>query len=175
MLIDGRSGAGKTTLATALAQATGARLLHLDDVYPGWDGLAAAAEAVRQQVLVPRRTGRRGDWRRWDWLASAPAERHAVPADGGLICEGSGLLTRRSAPLGDLTLWVRLEDAERRRRALDRDGATYAPHWERWAAQECAAIAAERPQDLADRTVDGRAVQALLSGRTARIAYRRCP
>ncbi len=175
VLIDGRSGAGKTTLAGALAAATGAGLLHLDDLYPGWDGLAAAADSVRRQVLVPRRTGRRGAWRRWDWRAGAPAERHRVPAGGGLVCEGSGLLTRRSAPLGDLTLWVELEDDERRRRALARDGAAYEPHWERWAAQEREAVARERPQRLADLVVDGGRVQALLRGRTARTAYRRSP
>lgn len=34
----------------------------------------------------------------------------------------------------DLSIWI--EDPgedERRRRALARDGATYAPHWQRWA------------------------------------------
>ena len=175
VLIDGRSGAGKTTLAAALASATGARLLRLDDLYPGWDGLARAAESVRREVLAPRRTGRAGSWRRWDWAVGAAAERHVVSAGGGLVCEGSGLLTRRSAPLGDLTIWVRLDDDERRRRALLRDGATYAPHWDRWAAQERAAIDAEHPDRLADLVVDGLAVQRLLSGRTARTAYRRSP
>ncbi|MEO8095730.1 MAG: hypothetical protein ABI632_12485, partial [Pseudolysinimonas sp.] len=40
VLIDGRSGAGKTTLARELAPLVGAQLVSLDDVYPGWDGLA---------------------------------------------------------------------------------------------------------------------------------------
>ncbi len=38
-LVDGRSGSGKTTFATELAEREGAQLLSLDDVYPGWDGL----------------------------------------------------------------------------------------------------------------------------------------
>ena len=38
----------------------------------------------------------------------------------------------------------------RRRRALDRDGETYAPHWERWAAQERVTFARERTRARAD-------------------------
>ena len=38
----------------------------------------------------------------------------------------------------------------RRARALSRDGETYAPHWERWAAQEDAVYRSSRPRDRAD-------------------------
>ncbi|MFD1722729.1 hypothetical protein [Amnibacterium endophyticum] len=175
VLVDGRSGAGKSTLAHALVDRTGAALVRLDDCYPGWDGLLAGAEAVTSDLLVPRRTGRPGGWRRWDWAAGEPAERHVVPPSGGLVVEGSGLLSRRSAPLADLALWLELDAGERRRRALARDGAAYEPHWDRWAAQEAERIAAERPRRLADLVVDGEHVQALPSGRTARIAYRGRP
>ena len=156
VLIDGGSGAGKSTLADLLVAASGAALVRLDDLYPGWDGLAAGAEAVRRDLLAPRATGRDGTWRRWDWIREAPAERAVVPRAGGLICEGSGVLTRGSAPLADLALWVDLDAAERRRRAIARDGEPYARQWERWAAQEAAAIAANAPQELADLVVSGR-------------------
>lgn len=175
VLIDGRSGAGKSTLARAAAAATGAALVRLDDLYPGWDGLAAGAEAVRRDVLVPRRTGRPASWRRWDWAAGRAADRVPVPATGGVICEGSGVLTRASAPLADVTIWVELDDAERRRRALQRDGDLFAPHWDRWAAQEAAAIAVERPRGLAGRTVDGSLVQPPFRDRSAGGPYRERP
>ncbi|MEG8037277.1 hypothetical protein QP157_18770 [Sphingomonas sp. LR61] len=51
VLVDGRSGTGKTTLGDQLAQLLGAQVVHLDDVYPGWDGLRAAADAVARDVL----------------------------------------------------------------------------------------------------------------------------
>jgi anthranilate synthase component 1/para-aminobenzoate synthetase len=41
----------------------------------------------------------------------------------------------------------------RKKRALDRDGAAYAPHWDRWAAQEDAMLARERTPDRADITL----------------------
>lgn len=41
--IDGPAGAGKTSLANHLAESAPMReptILRLDDIYPGWDGLA---------------------------------------------------------------------------------------------------------------------------------------
>ena len=55
--VDGRSGAGKTTLAVELAARlrahhTGSRF-HLEEIYPGWDGLAAGVERYVSTVLAP--------------------------------------------------------------------------------------------------------------------------
>ena len=36
----------------------------------------------------------------------------------------------------DLLVWLEAPEGLRRERALSRDGQTFAPHWERWAAQE---------------------------------------
>ena len=146
LLIDGRSGAGKTVLARRLADATGATLVSLDDVYPGWDGLAAGAAAVPGIV-------RDGRWRRWDWTADAWGEPASVDRTGSLIVEGCGAISRASRPLADHAWWLDRDDAERKARALGRDGDAYAPHWERWAAQEEAFAAAERPRELADLVV----------------------
>jgi len=143
LLIDGRSGAGKTQLARALARRTGARIVSLDEVYPGWDGLAAGAAAVPGII-------REGRWRRWDWIADAPGEPAHVGRDGSLIVEGCGAITRASRALADHAWWIDRDDAERRERALGRDGEAYAPHWERWAAQEEALARREGSPALAD-------------------------
>src|SRR6202042_2836673 len=37
--VDGRSGSGKTWFAGRLARPLDAPVIHLDDLYPGWDGL----------------------------------------------------------------------------------------------------------------------------------------
>ena len=75
------------------------------------------------------------------------------------MCEGCGVLTRRSAPLADLRIWVELDGDRRKARALRRDGDLFAPHWERWAAQEDAMIRNEAPTSLADLVVDGATVR----------------
>jgi len=149
VLIDGGSGAGKTTLATALASHLPAQLVSLDDIYPGWDGLESASAAVADEVLAHSR------WQRWDWVAGRPADVHGVDPAAPLIVEGSGALSRRNRDLATFGLWLELPTEERRRRALERDGETYAPHWERWARQERAFFRRERPDLLAVLVLDG--------------------
>ena len=53
-----------------------------------------------------------------------------------LIVEGCGAI-RRESPLESTTrIWIETDDEIRRKRALERDGEMYAPHWTRWALQE---------------------------------------
>ena len=140
VLIDGRSGSGKTTLARNLVARWPlhgrVQLVGLDSVYPGWDGLADGVETARELILRPHARGLLGVWERWDWDTSAPAEAHAVDPSLPLIVEGSGLLTAATARLGDVRVWLESPLGSRIRRALDRDGDIYRPHWTRWAEQE---------------------------------------
>ncbi|MDJ1113671.1 hypothetical protein [Microbacterium dauci] len=154
VVIDGRSGAGKTTLAARLLASAPvpAAVLGLDDVYPGWDGLAAGADAALA-VLRAVRDGRPGEWTTWDWARDAPGARRALPHADLVIAEGSGLLTPDVAAIADIRVWLEAPAAQRRDRALGRDGETYRPHWERWAAQEETHLVADDPVGLADLVV----------------------
>jgi gluconate kinase len=146
VLIDGGSGAGKTSLGERLAPAIDAQLVSLDDIYPGWDGLEAGSAAVVADVL---RSGDPG-WRGWDWTVGRAAGWHPVDPDRALVVEGCGALSRAARDRATLGVWVDLDAAERKRRALARDGDAYAPHWDRWARQEAAFWAREHPWELAD-------------------------
>ena len=145
LLIDGRSGSGKSELATAIAAGTTAQVVRLDDIYPGWDGLAEGSEQV-PFIISERR------WRRWDWPNSRYEEWHEL--DGDLIVEGCGSLSGASRSLADFALWVEHPPEDRRRRALERE-PSFAAHWDAWAAQENAFMALEHPESLADAVVDG--------------------
>jgi len=150
ILIDGRSGSGKTELARlVVAHVPGAQLVRLDDLYPGWDGLDVASAAVPHIIATHR-------WQEWDWTRNEPSEWHYLDPARELVIEGVGALSRASRPLAGIALWVELDDAVRKRRALARDGEAYAPNWERWAAQERRFIARENPRSLADVVVSGR-------------------
>ncbi|MHA6694354.1 nucleoside/nucleotide kinase family protein [Homoserinimonas sp. A520] len=152
ILIDGRSGSGKTELAKRMAlEIPGAQLVRLDDIYPGWDGLEAGSRHVHDHVLAasaPR-------WQRWDWTENAWVEWHPLDPSRPIIIEGCGALSRANRALADYGIWVELDEPTRKARALVRDGDAYVPHWERWAAQEQAFIDRERPQQLADELIEG--------------------
>lgn len=148
LLVDGRSGSGKTELARAIVDGwPEAQLLRMDDLYPGWTGLAAGASALPSVLAA-------GRWQRWDWAAASFAEEHTIDPMRPLVVEGVGALTRASRRLAALAVWIETDDALRRTRALSRD-AYFAPHWEAWAAQEIELIEREHPQRLADAVLPG--------------------
>ena len=142
--IDGRSGSGKTRLSELLeqslsAEGIGVRVLNLDSIYPGWDGLAEGTKTWRK-ISRNLREGKPANYREWDWHADAPGPKHTIsPAqETVIICEGVGAITGTC----DVRIVVKAPDELRYRRAIDRDGEMYRPHWERWAAQEEALLAA---------------------------------
>jgi hypothetical protein len=153
--VDGRAGAGKTVLAARLAPLLGAAVVHMDDLYPGWDGLAAAVPALVDQVLDPVAAGRPAAHRRWDWNAGRYAGTVAVPPADVLLVEGVGCGARPAHPYLSILVWVEAPLPARMARALARDGEAFRPHWRRWARQEDELLLAERTPDRADLWVDG--------------------
>lgn len=160
ILIDGRSGSGKTHFAEHLMTTLGAsshqpgaspstppdpnttpQLVHLEDFYPGWGGLFAAARMLAAEVLQPNCPG----FRRWDWEKNTPAQWQPLDPGRPLIVEGVGALSpealavlrRRGIP--HRTLVLDAPTQLRKHRALHRD-PYYAPWWNMWAAQERAHI-----------------------------------
>ena len=130
--IDGYSGSGKSTLAAALVRlVNGWQVLHLDDWYPGWDGLEAGADIARR-IAADLRGGRASSYEAWDWDKGTTGATTRVPLAPTII-EGCGAIEAEA----DLVIWIADPgEEERRNRALARDGQTYAPHWQRWARQD---------------------------------------
>jgi uridine kinase len=149
VLIDGGAGSGKTTLASQLIASWPGeppQLVSLDELYPGWHGLAVAS------ALVPEVISGAG-FRRWDWTAGAPDGRRELDPSRGLVIEGCGAITPAACALADLSVWLELPATERRARALARDGELFAAHWDEWADQEAEHWRAEHPAQLADLVI----------------------
>ena len=152
--IDGPAGSGKTTLAAAVAAAEpAARVVHMDDLYDGWDGLPRLAEQL-DDLLLPLARGAAGTYRRYDWIAGAYAETVTVAPAPLLVLEGVGCGTRRHAGLVTALAWVEAPEELRLRRGLERDGAAMRPQWLRWQADEAALFERERTRGRADLVVD---------------------
>ncbi|ERG63402.1 hypothetical protein L332_02920 [Agrococcus pavilionensis RW1] len=150
-IVDGRSGAGKTELAARLAAESGARVIHMDDLYAGWHGLATGSRLLERGILAPLAAGRTAVWRRWDWaIGDWGAEDRAEPGEP-LIVEGCGSLTLQSREHADRALWLEAPEEVRHARALARDGED--SWWMLWREQEDAHIAANDPAALADDVI----------------------
>ncbi|MFF2051573.1 ATP-binding protein [Leifsonia sp. NPDC058194] len=158
VLIDGPSGAGKSSLADDLLRewpaAGSPRLVRMDDLYPGWDGLDDGSAALGRDLLEPLRNAGAGRWRRWDWAGERPADWVEVRGSDPVIVEGCGTLARGNVAAADLALWLDADDTLRKRRALDRDGETFAQHWDRWQAEFESYLARERPRESASLVLD---------------------
>ena len=155
LAIDGPAGSGKSTLAAQLAARLGAPVLAMDDIYPGWDGLAEAAPLLVRSVLQSLALDRPAKYRRYDWTRHEYADLVDVPAVPMLVVEGCACGSRIVTPYLSLLLWVEAPEDVRFDRGIARDGETFRPYWERWARQEDTLFAAEGTRERADHRVDG--------------------
>lgn len=154
ILIDGQSGVGKTTLSLLMADALGATVIHLDDVYPGWGGLAVGRDAVIDGVIRNVVEGRAGRVRRWNWERSTPGIDLIVPPAEVLIVEGCGISTPESRALADVIVWVECSEVSRRERLANRDGVSFDEHRDVWDTQVVRHIAENNPIETATVTVN---------------------
>lgn len=150
--VDGPSGAGKTGFSDGLAEAAGADVLHLEDVYPGWGGLAATPPIIAG-VLEAIAVDGIGTAHRWDWDVAAPGPLLRVPPTSLLVLDGVGSGAAVIRPYLSLLIWVDAPADVRKERALARDGGTYAPYWDMWADQERDHFAREATRHHADLVV----------------------
>nr|WP_246299174.1 4-amino-4-deoxy-L-arabinose transferase [Nocardioides panaciterrulae] len=155
LCIDGPAGSGKTTLAAAVAAGrTDTPVVHMDDLYDGWQGLPRLPGQLAA-LLAPLTRGEPGRYRRYDWHAGSYAETVTVRPAPLLVLEGVGAGARSIARLITLLVWVTAPPELRLRRGLERDGASMAPQWERWMRDEAEHLARERTAARADVVVDG--------------------
>ncbi|MGH3089884.1 MAG: uridine kinase, partial [Rubrobacteraceae bacterium] len=146
---------GKTVFAEKVSGALDAPTLHMDDIYPGWDGLADAVPKLVGWILEPLAKGRPVRYRRFDWERGEYAEWNEIPPPRVLVVEGVGSGARAASPRLSFLVWVEAPKDLRMRRGIERDGEAFRPHWEMWARQEEAMFAEERTRERADLLVDG--------------------
>ena len=152
--IDGLSGAGKTTLASLVAARLGAPVVHMDDLDPGWDGLAAGVAYLVDAVLRPLAVGEPARYRAWDWADERRGAVRSLVPPPTLVLEGCGASVGEASTFASVRVWVEAPIEIRRARGLARDGEAFRPYWQCWAAQEEAVFAADGTRARADLVVE---------------------
>jgi uridine kinase len=153
--VDGRSGSGKTSLAAELSGALNAPVVAVEDLYGGWDGLERGIDVLVSAVLGPLAEGRAARVPRYDWAVAGWGTPWLLEPPPVLVVEGVGAGAQRAAAYESVLIWMEAPASVRKKRALDRDGETFAPYWDAWAAQEDAMLARERTRQRADIVIDG--------------------
>lgn len=148
--VDGPSGAGKSEVSDRLGRRLEAMVLRVDDLVPGWHGLAAMPPVVARDVLAPIAAGEAAVVRRWNWDDDRPGEMLTVLPSRFLVLDGCGSGSRIIRPYLSLLVWVDAPADMRRERAMARDREVFEPWWDVWAAQERAVFAAEQTKAAAD-------------------------
>jgi uridine kinase len=123
--IDGHGAAGKSTIAGAVARATGAALVHTDDFFsspPAADsGLALRGyydwRRLRAQALEPLRARRAVTFRRFDWERGRGLDGTvAVQPSDLVLVEGVFSAAPELSDLVDRSVFVQTPERERLRR-----------------------------------------------------------
>ncbi|MFP5072386.1 hypothetical protein ACLFMI_22310 [Pseudonocardia nantongensis] len=148
--VDGFSGAGKSSRATELAHRLDAPLLEIEDLCPGWDGLARVPQLARDGIGDPLTDGRTLCWTSWDWEHDRPGPRRTRPPAAVVVLEGCGAGAAALAPVTSLAIWVDAPPDVREVRLRARpDWPLHAPYRDAWRRAEQALAARDGSRDRA--------------------------
>lgn len=161
--VDGPAGSGKSTFAGRLVGAlrawtalgTDVPLVHMDDVFEGWQGLSTAGRKLADQVLLPLQQGRPAGYLAFDWAAGRYGGRRDVPVADVLVVEGCGSADRLVDDVATLRVWVHVPRQLRLERGIARDGAAMTANWDNWMGQELMHYAGENTPLRCDIVVSG--------------------
>jgi len=157
VFIDGRAGSGKSTFADKLQQQlfregeSAPRVIHMDNIYEGWEGLSLGSDYLVRFILNPLERKETASWQDWSWVRNERSSWREFSGGTPLIVEGCGALTERSKEHAYMSLWLEASEETRRGRWLERE--RHLDRFDFWAAQELDFYAREKSKSLADLVI----------------------
>lgn len=153
--IDGRAGAGKTTLARELSLALGVtrhvNIIHLDEIYNGWENaLGRSLTQTLSQLLDDLSSERVSSLPIFNWKDMAfDSQKEISPCDL-MIIEGVGSAQEVVRKFATATIWLDIDPANGLQKVLDRDGMGIRKEMLQWQVREDAHFLSDRTRERAD-------------------------
>ena len=153
--IDGCGGAGKSTLATKLANIFGnCPVIHTDD-FASWDHPLDRYPRVVEQVLEPLRDNQVAHFQKFDWQANRLGQWETVKPCSVVIMEGVSASRSEFRPYLSFSIYIETDRDLRLKRGLERDGEEILPLWKEWMAEKDECVLRDKPKKYADLVLSG--------------------
>lgn len=139
--IDGRAGAGKTTLANELALALSIHrkvtLIHLDEIYAGWKlALGEELTVSLSRILTSISAGEIATVPVYDWATEKFTSTRQISPCDLIIIEGVGSAQRVVRDQATVTIWIDIDPKTGLERVLGRDGVAIKEQMKLWQISE---------------------------------------
>jgi uridine kinase len=135
--IDGPAGAGKTTLANeiflALSPKMSVSVIHMDDLYDGWDNaLGEDLTSVLQYLAAQHRNISAAEIRRYNWTTASFGESGTIEPADLLILEGVGSADKSLQDELAALIWIDIDPEIGVMRVIARDGYQVEDEMKKW-------------------------------------------
>ena len=153
ILIDGPAGSGKTTFAKKLQGELNCQVVHLDEIYDGWDNALSQTLSDKLLALVDSfLKGESFDLEIYNWHESKFDSSISIMPASHLIIEGVGAGQSAIRQLAATLYWVEADPEIALKRVLERDASVpeIEVQMQRWRISEAKHFEAERTREFAD-------------------------
>jgi len=155
LAIDGPAGSGKSTLAGEIARAFSGtysiEVIHLDELYNGWDQ-ALSKELFQRiaQLITAQRAGKTTDLAIYDWVTASFSGSREIKAAQLLIIEGVGSSNQLIDKSLTTSIWLDIDQGTGLARVLERDGEEIRDEMVKWQKMESEYFARDLTRERAE-------------------------
>jgi len=135
--IDGRAGAGKTTLAASFYEELSAdktvAVIHMDDLYDGWENaLSERLTQTLESIVKSHQSKVAFEIDIFNWQSMSFDSKRVIHPVDILILEGVGAGQKVVRDAGATLYWLDIDAEEGIQRVLNRDGNQIASQMKQW-------------------------------------------
>ena len=135
--IDGPAGAGKTTLAheifLALSPKISVNVIHMDDLYDGWDNaLTDDLTQILKYLVLKHQSQEPANLARYNWATNSFDANEVVTPSDLLVLEGVGSGDKSLQDQIAALIWIDIDPEIGVKRVIERDGPGVSIQMQKW-------------------------------------------